>query len=133
MDYTFFAMLFYVASSLAPSAQTEITLQNSRFPDQALVWTHGEDGRWAMTINGREVGHFERSGDTILHHTGLRETDRHPVGELAAPFQSSATRIQLRGPFTPSVIQIARSRGQPTRLTDPSRNVLTVPLLLSAR
>ena len=93
MDYTFFAMLFYVVSSLAPNATTELRLQNSRHPEQSLVWTHGADGRWAMTINGREMGHFERSVDAVLHHTEIRETDRYAFRDLTGAITPGSTRV----------------------------------------
>ena len=133
-DYAFFALLFAVATTLAPADAREVTLVNSAHPDQSLVWVRGDDARWALTVNGREVGHFRRDGSTVVHETGQGEPDRFPIASLLDPaaLRPDARRVPARGDFAPAVISIEREVGV-TRLSDASRALLYVPLLLRSR
>lgn len=130
-DYSFFALLFLLASSLAPNASTERTWVNSRYPEQSISWTREGEG-WSMRVNGREIGVFHRHGDAIVHHTGSGPPRSFPIAELAAPPSPGARRAVLRGRFAPTVLTIRRSQGR-LELVDPSRELLRVPLILQAR
>ena len=98
-DYAFFALLFAVATTLAPADAREVTLVNGAHPDETLVWTRGEDARWALTVNGRDVGHFRRDGAMVVHETGQRAPDRFPIASLVDPdsLRRGATRLPTKG------------------------------------
>lgn len=129
-DYSFFALLFFLASSLAPGATEERTWVNARHPEQMITWTPGGAG-WAMTVNGREVGVFHRDGDTIVHDTGQGAPDRFPIAQLAS-MRPGAPRIVLRGTFAPTVLTVERQGGR-LRLVDPTGRLLRAELILRAR
>ncbi|GAB5549529.1 MAG: hypothetical protein RLP09_10470 [Sandaracinaceae bacterium] len=133
-DYAFFALLFAVATTLAPADAREVTLVNGAHPDETLVWTRGEDARWALTVNGRDVGHFRRDGAMVVHETGQRAPDRFPIASLVDPdsLRRGATRLPTKGSFAPAVITVSRQGGR-VELSDASREVLYVPLLLRSR
>lgn len=130
-DTSFFAWLFLVATSLAPADATTVTLENTAHPEQRMIWTRADDGRWAMTINGRDMGHFVRESEVVVHHTGTRAPDRFPIAELVQPsdLRRNATRIRLAGTRAPTVIHVEPDGGA-RRLVDPSRETLRVPLRL---
>ncbi|MBX3276159.1 MAG: hypothetical protein KF729_38255 [Sandaracinaceae bacterium] len=130
-DYSFFALLFLLASALAPDAVAERTWTNSRHPEQSIRWTREGDG-WAMRVNGRELGVFHRDGDSVVHHTGQGAPHRFPVEALAPAFARAARRIPLGARFAPVVLAVEREADRVT-LSDPSRELLRVPLHLSAR
>lgn len=131
-DYTFFALLFLLAQSLAPAGSTNLVLENVRHPDQRMEWSRQSDGRWAMTINDRELGHFERTATHVLHHTGMRSPDHFPIAELAeAADLRGGARVRLSGRFAPRVVEIT-SEGRARILTDPSRELIRTPLRLRA-
>ncbi|HMO96683.1 MAG TPA: hypothetical protein PKD27_11235 [Tepidiformaceae bacterium] len=85
-----------------------------------------------MRVNGRELGVFHRDGDTIVHHTGQGAPDRFGVETLAPAFARAARRIRLGARFAPVVLAVERE-GDRVTLSDPSRELLRVPLILSAR
>jgi hypothetical protein len=130
MDYSFFALLFYLASSLAPNASAERTWVNGTHPEQSITWTPEGEG-WEMTVNGREIGVFQRDGDAIVHHTGVDAPHRFPIAELAS-VAANARRIPLRGSFAPTVLTVEREQGR-VSLVDPTRNLLRTRLILRAR
>ncbi len=130
-DYSFFALLFLIASALAPNAGAERTWINSRHPEQQIAWTAEGDG-WAMRVNGREIGVFHLTADAVVHHTGQGEPRRFPIDALAGAVAPGARRIPLRGRFAPTVLAVERAEGQ-LRLVDASRELLRVPLVLSSR
>lgn len=133
-DYSFFAMLFAIATSLSSPTSHEVSLVNVRHPEQRIVFTREDDGRWAMTLNERDVGRFERVGDAIFHHTDQRSPDRYMLAELLDPTAMGprTERIPLRGTFAPAVLSVQRARGEIT-IEDPSREVLMTPLALRSR
>ena len=136
LDYSFFALLFYIASALAPGATAERTWVNGRHPEQSITWTRGTNG-WALTVNGREVGLFRRDGDAIVHDTRTPSTPdaeprRFPIAQLAAHFGPDADRITLRGSFAPATLTVERA-GQQVTLSDPSRHLLRTELILRGR
>ncbi len=131
LDYSFFALLFLLASSLAPDAAAELTWINGSHREQTITWTP-EGAGWEMHVNGREVGIFQRDGDAIVHHTGQGEPQRFPIAQLAAPVARDARQITLRGPFAPQVLNVERAGGGVT-LVDPSRELLRARLILRAR
>jgi hypothetical protein len=132
-DYSFFAMLFAIATSLSPPTSHEVSLVNVRHPEQRIVFSLGDGGRWTMTLNQRDVGRFERVGDAVFHHTDLRSPDRHLLSELLDPstLGRGTERIPLRGTFAPAVLTVRRAGGEIT-IEDPSREVLMSPLALRA-
>lgn len=131
LDYSFFALMFALATSLAPEGARTVVLENTRHAEQRMEWTLEDDGRWAMTINGREMGRFHRDGDAIVHETGVRAPDRFELVELAdaRDLRRGARRVRLRGRWAARVIEV-RSEGGARILADPSREVLAVPLRL---
>ncbi len=131
LDYSFFALMFALATSLAPAGSRVVALENTRYPEQRLEWTRGDDGRWAMTINGRDLGHFRREGDAVIHETGVRDPDRFELASLADPrdLRRGATRVRLRGPWSQTVLGV-RDEGGTLLVTDPTREALAVPLRL---
>ena len=130
-DYSFFALLFLLASSLAPDASAERTWVNGSHPEQTITWTPEGDG-WQMRVNGRDIGIFHRTEDAIVHHTGQGEPRRFPIDQLAAPITQNAPRITLRGTFAPRVLTVEREAGR-VALVDPSRNLLRARLILRSR
>lgn len=134
LDYSFFALLFAIATSLAPASATTVVLENTQHAEQRMEWTRGEDGRWAMLINGRDMGHFARDGSDVVHDTGVRAPDRFPLAELAdaRDLRRGATRVRLRGRFAPTILRI-EADGDASRITDPGGDHLRVPLRLYAR
>lgn len=134
MDYSFFAMLFAVATALAPEGAHEVSLQNMRHPEQSLVWTRGDDGRWAMQMNTRDAGHFERRGEVIVHHTGVDAPRRYPLAELldTRGLGRRTDHVDLRGTFAPTVLRVERSGGA-IELVDPTRALLMTRLRLHHR
>ncbi len=134
IDYAFFALLFAVATALAPPGATEVMLENTRDHEQRIEWTRQDDGRWAMHVNERDVGHFIRRGNVIVHETGVRDPDRYPLSELldAGALRRDATRIEARGQFGPAVLQVRREGGA-IRLSSSNGTLLPVPLRLIAR
>lgn len=133
LDYAYFVVLFLVATSLAPPDARHVVLENTRHAEQRLEWTRGDDGRWAMTINGRDMGHFVRRGEVAVHETGVRDPDHYTIAELADPsdLRRDATRVRLRGQLAPSVLRIEREGGA-LRLTDERERLIPVPLVLRA-
>ena len=131
LDYSFFALLFLLAGSLAPDAGVERTWVNGRHPEQTITWTAGEGG-WALTVNGRDVGVFSRDGDAIVHDTRQGEPRRFPVSELAGAVSGGARRVTLRGTFAPTVLTVRRAEGR-LSLVDPTRELLRTELILRAR
>ncbi|MCZ7683849.1 MAG: hypothetical protein M5U28_35830 [Sandaracinaceae bacterium] len=133
-DYSFFALMFALATSLAPDGAREVALQNTRYPEQELAWVREGDGRWAMTINGRDMGHFRREGDAIVHETGVRAPDRFELASLAdgRDLRRGARRVRLRGRWSRTVLEVSEETGGPL-VRDPTREVLAVPLRLRAR
>lgn len=131
LDYSFFALMFLLATSLSPASAPTVTLENTSHPDQQMVWTRQDDGRWAMTINGRAMGHFVREAGAVVHHTGVRDPERYAIEALADPrdLRPGATAVRLRGSSGPGSIRVSR-RGDALRLDDPSRRTLPIPLLL---
>lgn len=132
-DYSFFALLFAIATTLAPAGADEVGFINVRHPEQRMTWTREGDGRWAMTMNERDIGRFERTGDAIFHHSDNRSPDRFLLNELLDPsaLTRRATRIPLRGRFAPTVIHVDRD-GEVT-LRDPTGRLLRTDLRLTAR
>lgn len=130
-DYSFFAMLFAVVQTLAPSGATQLELQNVRHPEQTIVWDRGDDGRWALAVNGRDVGTFVREGSVVTHFRPPRDPSRHALSDLLDPstLQRRARRIDLRGTFAPARIEISREGGAVT-LRDPTRHLLVTDLRL---
>jgi hypothetical protein len=128
-DFSFFALLFAVATSLAPADAREVTLVNVRHPTQRMTWTRGDDGRWAMTLNERAMGELERRDGAIFRHTGQRSPDHFPLRDLVEPPAPTARRVRLRGRFAPTVLHVQR-RGGTTTLSDPSRELLRTDLRL---
>ena len=130
LDHSFFALMFLLASALSPSDAPSLVLENTRHPEQRMVWTRADDGRWAMTINGRDMGHFAREADAVVHHTGVQSPDRYPVNRLAdrRDLRRDATQVRLRGNHAGVTVRVIREEGRTRRLEDPSRRVLPVPL-----
>ena len=131
MDYSFFALLFLLASSLSPDANAELTWVNGSHPEQTISWTPEGDG-WELHVNGREVGIFQRDGDAIVHHTGQSEPRRFEIALLAEPIAENARRIRLRGSFAPTVLRVERTAGG-VALVDASRELLRTRLILRVR
>lgn len=133
-DYSFFALLFAIATTLAPAGASRVELQNQRHPEQSMVWTEAADGRWALSLNGRDVGSFVREGDVITHHTGQGAPDAHPLADLLTPgtLRRSARTIELRGGFAPARIEVVRDGGSVV-LRDPTRHLLGTDLRLHHR
>jgi hypothetical protein len=131
LDYSFFALMFLLATSLSPAGAPVVTLENSAHPEQEMVWTRQADGRWAMTINRRDMGHFVREGDAVVHHTGVRAPERHPIASLAdrRDLRPGAAAVRLLGESAGRSIRVSR-QGDALRLDDPSRRTLPIPLLL---
>ncbi len=131
LDYSFFALLFLVATSLAPPDARTVVLENTRHAEQRLEWTRGDDGRWAMTINGRDMGHFARRGSEVVHETGLRDPDHFAIEGLveASDLRPDTTRLRLRGQFAPSVLRAERNGGA-LRLASEAGSLIPVPLRL---
>lgn len=132
-DYAFFAMLFAVATALAPANSREVTLVNARHPEQEMTWTRQDDGRWAMTMNERDLGRFERTEDAVFHHTENRSPERFLLGDLvdASSLSRRARRVPLRGRFAPTIIHVERDGA--VTLRDPSRRLLATDLRLTTR
>lgn len=130
-DYSFFALLFLLASALAPDASHERAWVNASHPEQEILWTREGDG-WAMRVNGRELGVFQRHGDAIIHQIDGRAPERFGVAELAGPTSADARRIALRGSFAPNTLDVRRE-GDRLTLVDPGRELLRAPLILRAR
>ena len=130
-DYSFFALLFAIATTLAPAGSDEVSLVNVRHPEQRMTWTREEDGRWAMTMNGRDIGHFERAGDAVFHHSGQRSPDRFLLSELldADALTRRTRRVPLAGRFAPTVIRVDRDGG--VTLRDPTGRLLRTDLRLA--
>jgi len=128
-DFSFFALLFVVATSLAPGDAREVTLVNARHPSQRMTWTRGADGRWAMTLNERDMGQFERTDDAVFHHSGQRSPDHFPLADLLDPSTLTSRRVRLRGRFGPTVLHVRRGGGA-TRLSDPTGELLRTDLRL---
>jgi hypothetical protein len=133
LDYAYFALWFLVAHALAPAGATTLTLENERHPEQRMHWVRADDGAWAMTVNGRELGRFRRIDDAVVHDTGVRAPDVHAIADLveAADLQVGAIRIRLRGQFAPAVLDVRRD-GPTATLRDASRRLTVVPLRLRA-
>lgn len=134
MSYSFFAMLFLVATMIAPPNAQVVTLQNTAHPEQSIEWTRGADGRWAMHLNGRDVGHFRREGGDVIHETGVRDPDRFAEGTLVDPasLRADARELRLRGSFARTTLRVERSGGT-VQLVDAARDLLPIPLRLLAR
>jgi hypothetical protein len=134
LDYSFFALLFLLAQTLAPAGASRLVLENVRHPEQRMEWVREADGRWAMTINGREMGHFARDGEAVVHDPGVRAPSRFTVAELvdARDLRRDATRLRLRGSFEATVLQVSRE-GPALELRDPSRRLLVTTLRLRTR
>ena len=137
VDYTFFALLFSIATSLAPADATVVTLQSSRHQNQAMVWTRHTDGRWTMTLNGRQMGSFERRAHEVLHYTGAQTGQstpptEFPIAQLAGTVRRTTARIPLRGRWSSTVLRVERGQGPP-RIVDPSGELLRVELILHTR
>jgi len=130
-DYSFFALLFSLASALAPHGGQELTWVNGSHPEQTITWSRDGDG-WAMRINGRELGRFYARGDAVIHQLDGRAPDRHPTDALAGAVEPDARRIELRGSFAPNTLEVRREDGRIT-LVDPGRELLRAPLILRAR
>lgn len=130
-DYSFFALLFLLASALAPDAAHERAWVNASHPEQAITWTREGDG-WAMRVNGRELGVFHLRGDAVIHQTNGQAPERYPVAELASPPSPDARRVELRGSFAPNTLEVRREDDRLT-LVDPGRELLRAPLILRAR
>lgn len=130
-DYSFFALMFALATSLAPEGARTVVLENTRHAEQRMQWVRQDDGRWAMTINGREMGHFSRTDDAVVHETGTRAADRFELASLGEvrDLRRGATRVRLRGRWSRTVLEVSDEDGA-LRLSDPSREVLAVPLRL---
>ena len=120
-------------SHTAPEGSRGLVLENVRHPEQQMIWSRGGDGRWAMTINQRELGHFVRDGAGVVHTTGVREPDRYPTTTLveSADLVRGSRRVRLRGAFATRTIEITRD-GDGLVLTDPSGELLRTPLRLRA-
>ncbi|HEY8428875.1 MAG TPA: hypothetical protein VIL20_10890 [Sandaracinaceae bacterium] len=131
LDFSFFALLFAIATSLAPAGARTVVLENTQHPEQRMAWMLESDGRWAMTLNGREMGRFWRDGAAIVHETGVRAPDRFELARLAEvrDLRRGARRVRLRGRWSERVIEV-RDEGGARILADPSREVLGVPLRL---
>jgi hypothetical protein len=131
LDYSFFALMFLLATSLSPAGAPTVTLENTRHPEQQMIWTRQHDARWAMTINGRDMGQFVREAAAVVHHTGVREAERYAIDQLAdrRDLRPGATEVRLMGPSAGRSIRISREDGA-LRLDDPSRRTLPIPLLL---
>jgi len=130
-DYSFFALLFMLASSLAPDATAELTWVNGSHAEQTITWTPEGQG-WELHVNGREIGVFQRDGDAIVHHTGQGEPRRFPIAQLAEPIGRDAAQVTLRGSFAPTVLRVQRT-GQQVTLVDRSRELLRAQLILRTR
>ena len=130
VDYSFFALLFLIANTLAPDATHEVAWVNERHPEQTITWTHAEDG-WRMQVNGRDLGVLRRDGDVVVHDTGQGTPARVPVSRLARVARGSR-RVRLLGQFAPTVLEVDRS-GPRLRLVDPGRALLRTPLRLTGR
>lgn len=131
LDYSFFALMFLLATSLSPAGAPRVALENTSHPEQQMVWTRQDGGRWAMTINGRDMGHFVREAGAVVHQTGVRDPERYPIAELADPrdLRPGATAVRLLGESAGRSIRVSR-QGDALRLDDPSRRTLPIPLLL---
>lgn len=134
LDYAFFAMLFAIATSLAPSSASEVGFQNTRHPDQHMTWVRGQDGRWAMTINGREAGHYQRQGDHIIQDRGDEGVSRYAIGELLSPqdLRRGADRIRLDARFSSATLEVRRNAGT-LELHEAAQRVLVTGLRLESR
>ena len=133
-DYSFFVLLFVIATSLSPTDATRVELQNVRHPEQSITWARGGDGRWAATVNQRELGHFERAGGEVVHHTGQGAPDRFRIDSLVTPAQlgRAANALTLRGQFEGTVLRVERADGR-VALHDPSGELLVTRLRLHHR
>lgn len=131
-DYSFFALLFAVATALAPPDASEVTLRNQRHPRQTVTFTRGDDGRWALRVNDRDVGALERRDGAVFHHTGQRSPGHFPIDEMLDPATLDAARIRLRGRFAPTVLSVRRDDGR-VILHDPGGELLRTDLALESR
>lgn len=134
MDYAFFAMLFAIATALAPSGSTEVGFQNTRHPDQRMTWVREGDGRWAMTINGREAGHYQRNGASVVQDRGDEGTERFRLDQLLDPgdLTQRSTQIHLTERFQHAVLDVAR-RGATVELRETAERILVTGLRLESR
>jgi hypothetical protein len=132
-DFSFFALLFLLAQSLAPDGSARLVLENVRHPEQRMEWTRGGDGQWAMTINERDMGRFERRGADVVHHSGVREAEHFPIAALVdvSELRRGAEHVRLAGTFAGRRVEIAPD-GDGIVLTDPTRALLRTPLRLRA-
>ncbi|MFK7992324.1 MAG: hypothetical protein AB8I08_40260 [Sandaracinaceae bacterium] len=133
MDYAFFAMLLAIATALAPSGSAQVGFQNTRHPDQHMTWVRGDDGRWAMTINGREAGHYHRSGDVVIQDRGDEGTERFRIGQLLNPndLGPQSTHIRLAERFTHARLDIHRDNSS-VELRETARRILVTGLRLES-
>lgn len=133
MDYAFFAMLFAIATALAPSGSARVGFQNTRHPDQHMTWVRGDDGRWAMTINGREAGHYQRSGDVVIQDRGDEGTERLPIGQLLNPqdLGPGSARVRLSERFSRATLDVHRENGG-IELRESARRILVTGLRLES-
>lgn len=131
LEHAYFALMFLLASALSPADANTLVLENTRHPEQRMVWTRADDGRWAMTINGRDMGHFVREPDAVMHHTGVRAPERYSLDQLAdlRDLRRDATEVRLRGDYAGVTVRVLQE-GRTRRLEDANRRVLPVPLRL---
>ena len=70
LDYSFFALLFALATTLAPAGAEEVGFQNVRHPDQSMTWRHGDDGAkkgyTAWSPFGADTDYFGDSGQQYM-------------------------------------------------------------------
>lgn len=133
-DYSFFAMLFAVATSLAPADATQVEWVNVRHPQQSLRWERASNGSWAMTVNERDVGRWVREASGITHRTGPDASRRFPLQALVRESDLVATtsRIRLRGQFSATTLAVERD-GERLELVDPVGRLLATRLRLRFR
>lgn len=132
-DYAFFALWFVLAQAFAPPDASVLTLVNERHPEQRMEWTRGDDGAWAMTLNGRELGRFRRANGAVVHETGQRPPDVHRLSDLVEidDLRPGATRVRARGQFAPALLH-ATHEGPTVTFRDPSRQLTIVGLRLQS-
>lgn len=129
-DFSFFALLFLLAQSLAPQATQELTWINGDHPDQMITFRRSGDG-WDLTVNDHDMGRMHRHDGAIVLHQEGGEPRRFALTELADPVRANARAARLRGSFEGTTLRIDRGSG--VRLVDPRRVVLGTSLRLRAR
>lgn len=128
IDYSLWAMLFVIATSLAPSSSRTLTFENEAQPGQTAVWTR-EGTQWELRLNGRPAGSFRVEGVDVVHTLSPGEQRRYSLHQLVEPVGPQDRQAVLRGPFENRRLRIERGSSG-IRLIDRERRVLPASLRL---